>query len=125
MSDRDAAGASIVFTTVASADDARTLARLVVEHRLAACVQMVPIHSVYRWDGEVREDDEVLVLIKAPSASVPSIEAAVAEHHRYDVPELLHVAMDGGLPDYLRWLVDSTGDPARTEREPIGQARNR
>lgn len=110
MADGDASAASIVFTTVGSVEDARSLARLLVERRVAACVQMLPIRSVYRWDGDVQEDDEVLLLVKAPSASLAEIEDVITGHHPYDVPELLHVGMDGGLPAYLRWLVESTGD---------------
>lgn len=100
--------ASIVFTTVGSADEGDELARLLVGERVAACVQLLPITSVYRWEGEVRQEGEILLLIKAPCSSVAGIEALIAAHHPYDVPELLHVGMDGGLPHYLHWLVEST-----------------
>src|SRR4051812_44713412 len=97
----DVPKASIVITTVGDRVDARRLARLLVEMKHAACVQMLPIESIYRWDGGVQEDDEILLLVKTLGDSVAEVEALLAEEHPYETPEVLHIDMDGGSADYL------------------------
>ena len=65
----------VVLTTVATRDEANKLARQLVEQQLAACVQMMPINSVYSWEGAIQQDDEVLLLIKTASARYAGVEA--------------------------------------------------
>lgn len=100
--------ALVVFCSVPAAAADR-LARLLVDERLAACVQAVPgVRSTYRWDGAVAQADEALLLIKTTAARYAALERALATHHPYDLPEILAVDASAGLPAYLRWLADET-----------------
>jgi periplasmic divalent cation tolerance protein len=95
----------IVFCTVPDADTGRRIARDLVEYRLAACVNLLPgIESVYRWQGEVHNDAEVLLLIKARAADFPRLQAAILERHPYELPEILAVPVSNALPEYLAWV---------------------
>jgi periplasmic divalent cation tolerance protein len=99
-----------VITTIDSEQAARKLARLVVESRLGACVQVYgPIASVYRWQGQVEEATEWACLIKAPAASYPALEHLIKLNHTYTVPEILAVPVVAGSRDYLDWLRANTG----------------
>lgn len=101
-------GYCVVQTTLPNEGAARVLAQHIVEARLGACVQMAPVSSVYRWQGAVHEDAEVLLSIKTRRALWPALLACVRERHPYDTPELLCLPVLGGAPAYLRWIDDST-----------------
>ena len=99
----------MVLTTAASADELARLGRAVVEERLAACVTVVPTaRSIYRWKGVVEEAQEALGIIKTTRGRYPALEARWMELHSYEVPELLVVPVETGLPAYLSWLVACT-----------------
>lgn len=99
----------LVMTTLPDAEQAGALARHLVEAHLAACVNVFPsCRSIYRWQGELHEDGEVLLLIKTVAEHYGSVEAIVRERHPYELPELVALNIDGGLPDYLAWLADAT-----------------
>ncbi|HAI59764.1 MAG TPA: divalent-cation tolerance protein CutA [Xanthomonadaceae bacterium] len=105
--------ALIVFCT-APAAAADRLARLLVEQRLAACVQALPgLRSTYRWEGAIEQADETLLLIKTSADRYAALERTLAAHHPYELPEILAVDACAGLPAYLRWLADETasGEP--------------
>ena len=94
-----------VSITAPDAECARRIARRLVEMRLAACVQLVdPIHSVYRWQGEIHDEAEVLLTAKSAEPLVPHIAALLKELHPYQVPELAAVPIVAGSPAYLAWL---------------------
>lgn len=96
--------------TCGTADEAAGLAAALVERRLAACVQQLPIRSTYRWDGELQCDDEILLLVKTTTARFDDVCELVRERHSYDVPALTAVPIVAGAPDYLRWLdAETTG----------------
>jgi periplasmic divalent cation tolerance protein len=101
-----AAGAvQVVLVTAPDAGVGARLARVVVEERLAACVNLVPgIRSIYRWAGAVREDDEVLLVIKTREDRVAALSRRVHELHPYELPELIAVGVLGGSERYLEWL---------------------
>lgn len=99
----------VVMTTTDDPGEAATLARALVEGRLAACVQAMPIASTYRWEGAVETADERLLLIKTRADRVDEIKAFLDEHHAYDTPECVVVPVTGGLPAYLAWIDDSVG----------------
>ena len=81
--------AIVVFMTSANADEARRIAHELVERQLAACVQILPeIESVYRWNGEVQRETELLLLAKTTAAQFDDLERAVREIHSYDTPEI-------------------------------------
>ena len=95
----------VVLVTAPSADVGRALARSVVEAGLAACVNVVPgVTSVYRWDGAVQEDDEVLLVLKTTDTGVDALRGRVLELHPYDVPEFLVLPVTDGSRPYLDWV---------------------
>jgi periplasmic divalent cation tolerance protein len=101
--------ACVVLVTCATAEAAVALASTVVEERLAACGNIVPgVRSIYRWQGAVQEDAEVLLLLKTVAARVPALSARVRDLHSYDVPEVLALPVLGGLQRYLEWIEEST-----------------
>jgi periplasmic divalent cation tolerance protein len=105
----DDEGYALVMTTTASGADADQLASVLVERRLAACVQLVPMVSHYVWEGQATRATETLLLIKTTAARVADLAAYVDEHHPYDTPELLEIPVTSGLPAYLRWIDESVG----------------
>ena len=97
----------VVLTTLDSAAEARRLVRRLVDQRLVACGTVLPgATSVYRWRGEVTEEDEVVVLLKTMRSRWDALRAAVAEHHPYEVPELLALPVGAGLERYLAWVAE-------------------
>lgn len=101
-----------VTTTVGSMDDARRLARELVQRRLAACVQLEPIAlSVYRWEGQVCEEPEVRLAIKTSPATIEALQSFVHESHPYDLPQFV-VARHEASEAYARWVRDETTDGA-------------
>jgi periplasmic divalent cation tolerance protein len=106
----EAASIRVALTTVASLDEGRRMARVLVERRLAACVNLVPnLTSVYRWQGAVAEAEEVLLVIKTTEAQLAALEAAVRELHSYEVPEFLALQVEAASRPYLEWLLGSVG----------------
>lgn len=99
---------SVVFTTVASRTIAHEIAKKLIAERLAACVQMLPIESIYTWKNEIVEDNEILLLIKTREDRYPELENAILALHPYEVPEIVQVAVDNGLPAYLGWIDEVT-----------------
>ena len=100
----------LATTTTATAEDAGKIAAALVEERLAACVQIVePITSVYRWQGRVEEEKEVLLLIKSARDLVPRIAELLDRIHPYEVPELIATPIEEGSSVYLSWLEENLG----------------
>ncbi|MCC7071099.1 MAG: divalent-cation tolerance protein CutA [Deltaproteobacteria bacterium] len=99
----------VVLITVPSMETARTLARTLVEERLAACVNIVPgLTSIYRFEGAIHEDAELLLVVKTVPHRLTALFARVAELHPYKVPECLALPVESGLPRYLEWVVGET-----------------
>ena len=99
----------VVMTTVASADEAVTLIKTLLERRLIACGQIIPgVRSLYRWNGKIADETEVIVYLKTRAARLDSLEIAFAELHPYKVPELLALPVTGGLSKYLGWITSET-----------------
>lgn len=102
-----------VYAVFGSADEARRIARLVVEERLAACANILaPCHSIYRWQGKVEEAEEVPVLFKTAAAQAEALLARLAELHSYDVPAAVVWPIDASLPSYVDWVRSETLTPA-------------
>ena len=94
-----------VLTTVGSEEEAGLIAGVLVERRLAACVQMVgPIVSRYRWEGAVEEAREWQCLAKTTAAAYEAVEAAIREVHSYDEPEIIAMPIVAGSSGYLAWI---------------------
>lgn len=100
-----------LLATAPDAASARTLAEALVGDGLAACVSLVPgVLSVYRWQGELRHDAEVLLLIKTTADRVEEVRGRFVELHPYEVPELLSLAVEAGHGPYLDWVRQETGE---------------
>jgi periplasmic divalent cation tolerance protein len=98
----------IVLCTAGSEDEARKIARYLVEHRLAACVNVVPqIESIYRWQGKVESAREWLLLIKTTAELFPSVRDAIHELHSYELPECIALNIEDGSSEYLDWISSS------------------
>ncbi len=97
-----------VQITCGSDDEAHRIASTLVDERLAACVQCLPIHSVYNWDGEVQNEPEILLLAKTTSDRIGDLVDMVVDLHSYDVPAITAVPIVAGTTDYLDWVTDMT-----------------
>ncbi len=102
---------SVVLTTVSSKEDAVRLARILVERRLAACVNVLPATSVYRWQGEMHEDAEHVLVVKTRRTLVDDIKELFEQHHPYELPELVALEVEDGSSAYLNWLRAGTEPP--------------
>jgi periplasmic divalent cation tolerance protein len=95
----------VVLSTCGSAEEARLLARALVEKRLAACVSVVPgVRSVYRWKEAIEEEEEVLLVIKTSRPLLEELRAEIERLHSYEVPEVIAMQVVGGSERYLEWL---------------------
>jgi len=100
-----ATGALVVLTTVSSVEDARTLVKALVQERVIACGTVLPAAtSIYRWQNDLKEEGEAVVLLKTDASRWRDLAAAVRAHHPYEVPELLALPVAQGLESYLRWI---------------------
>jgi periplasmic divalent cation tolerance protein len=108
----DAGTALLVFSTLPDTAAARRLAQMLVERRLAACVSVLaPSTSVYRWQGAVEEAVEVPLMIKTTAGRYADLEAAIRAEHPYELPEIVAVPVQRGLPGYLDWVAAETAPP--------------
>jgi len=99
--------AVVVLTTAPNAEESETLARKIVEAKLAACVQVLPpMKSFYFWDNEVQVDSEHLLLIKTFAEKFDELKKFIQNNHSYDVPEIIVVAAEKVSESYLGWLKD-------------------
>lgn len=86
-------------------DTAENIARLLITDNQAACVNILPgITSIYKWKGEMESAQEHLLLIKAHKDFYQAIESTLREHHPYELPEIIAVSLERGLPEYLHWI---------------------
>jgi periplasmic divalent cation tolerance protein len=104
-----ASDATVVLTTLASEEEAATLVRTLLERRLVACGTILPgARSLYRWEGRVADEREVVVLLKTVAGRLGELAAAFGELHPYEVPELLALPVGAGLEEYLGWIARET-----------------
>jgi periplasmic divalent cation tolerance protein len=98
-----------VLTTLPGDEQARALARAVVERRLAACANVFqPVTSIYWWEGKISEEPETMVVLKTTGPCLEALKQAVLELHPYEVPELVVISLDRVVEPYLHWLRQST-----------------
>jgi len=98
----------VVLTTVKNRAEAKRLAERLVSEKLAACVSTVPnVTSVYRWLGKVERAREVLVVVKTSMKKLDRLIPRIKELHSYEVPEVLVLRVEQGLPEYLKWIEES------------------
>ena len=102
----------LILTTTGNREEAEHIADMLVSRRLAACVQITSISSVYLWKGQINHDAEFLLLIKTAARLYSEVEAAIVANHSYEVPEVVQVPIDRGLDSYLGWIdKNSTNHP--------------
>ena len=101
--------AAAVLTTVGTEEQANRIAGELVGRGLAACVNIVPgVRSVYRWQGDVVTDGELLLIAKIREEDFEAVRSAIRELHSYDQPEVLALPVSAGDPGYLAWIAEST-----------------
>jgi periplasmic divalent cation tolerance protein len=99
----------LVLVTAPSEEEAAKMAKALVEERLAACANIVKgVRSIYRWEGEVQDDPEVLMLIKTTGERFEALKSRVKALHSYSVPEVIALPIVKGLEAYLEWIGEST-----------------
>jgi periplasmic divalent cation tolerance protein len=101
--------ARVVLCTFPSAEKAAEIARILVEERLAACVNLAPpVRSIYAWRGKVEDEQETLAIMKTTAARFEALAKRIAQLHPYEVPEVIALPISDGHAPYLAWLTEST-----------------
>jgi periplasmic divalent cation tolerance protein len=101
--------ALLVLTNLPDRAAAERLGEMLIEKQLAACVNILaPCRSVYRWKGSVQHDEEHPMLIKTTADRYQALQQAIREGHPYELPEIIAVPVERGLPEYLQWVADET-----------------
>lgn len=93
-----------VITTLPDRDQARRLARLLLERGLVACAQMETIESLYHWEGKLQQEQEIRLTLKAVEQHYPAIEAAIQENHPYELPAIHAIRLARVHPPYAAWI---------------------
>ncbi len=100
----------LVFSTTDSIENAKQIAKIAVNERLAACCTILPnASSIYYWEGGVQEEVEYQMIFKTSAASLEALETRIKGLHPYDVPEIVAMEINEGSEEYLNWISDSTG----------------
>jgi periplasmic divalent cation tolerance protein len=105
----EASDYGMLLTTAPSRDEAAKIAKLLIDEKLAACVQLLPIESFYVWEGKTQNEAEVLLLAKTRSALFDAAIAKIKSMHSYTVPEIVALPFAAGFTGYFRWIDDVTG----------------
>ena len=99
----------ICFVTSNNLEQATDIARVLVQKRLAACVNIIdPIRSIYSWKNEIYDEKEILMVIKTRRALFEKLTLEITKMHSYEVPEIISVPIENGLPSYLNWIDQNT-----------------
>ncbi len=99
---------SDIYITASDSDEAKRIARTVIEEKLGACANMYPITSIYRWHGTIEEESEYALVIKTKTDLVEKLTARVRELHSYETPCILSFTIDAGDHSYLNWVDQET-----------------
>jgi periplasmic divalent cation tolerance protein len=103
-------GIASIYATFASDEEARRIGRALVEERLAACINILgPCHSIYRWQGEIEETQEVAAIFKVADDKAAQALERIAELHSYDVPAAMVWPIERSLPAYTAWVMAEAG----------------
>lgn len=99
----------ICFVTTSNLEQATDIARFLVQQHLAACVNLVdPIRSIYSWNNQIYDEKEILMIIKTRRALFEKLTTEIRKMHSYEVPEIILVPIENGLPEYLSWIDQNT-----------------
>lgn len=97
----------LIYATCESLEQARQIASQLIENRLVACVNLLPeMHSIYEWEGEIQQSQEVVLLAKTTRDQCQLAIEAIVEHHSYDCPAVMAVPLVAGHPGFLNWIAD-------------------
>ena len=100
----------VIYCTVPDKKVAKNITKIIMKHKLAACVSMVDrVNSVFSWDGEICEEKEILMMIKTRRTNYAKIKLVIEDLHPYTVPEIIALPVVDCSEDYLKWLVKETG----------------
>jgi periplasmic divalent cation tolerance protein len=99
---------AVVFVTASSRLEAEKIAQVLVEKQLAACVSLMPIHSIYTWKSELCQEDEWQLMIKTDLRQFEQLETQIKQLHSYEVPEIIALPIIKGSADYLNWISEQT-----------------
>ena len=100
---------SIIYSTTGSIEEARKIARTLVEEKVVACVNIIPkIESIYRWKGKIEEDNECVLLAKTTDKNIDKAVQRIKELHSYDVPDIVAIPITHGFKEYLDWVEEET-----------------
>ena len=101
----------LVLCSFPNAEEARQIGTQLIELQVAACVNLVPqVESIFRWDGAVKTECEVLALIKTTANNYRQVEAEIQQRHPYDTPEVIAIPIPQGSSAYLGWISEVTRD---------------
>jgi len=99
----------VIFITTAAGEEARTIANILLQHRKAACVNILPrVTSLFWWNGKIDAAEESLLVAKTKASHIDDVVRLVKESHGYDIPEIIAVPIVGGNRDYLEWMDKET-----------------
>jgi periplasmic divalent cation tolerance protein len=98
----------VIILSTAGEREARGIAQALVMQHLAACVNIIPVESVYRWKGKLCEDREHLLIIKTVTSNADSVMHEIRNLHSYELPEMIVLPVSGGYHPYLQWLAEET-----------------
>ena len=99
----------VIYCTVPSKKIAKDITKVIMKHKLAACVSMIEnVKSIFAWDGEICEEKEILLMIKTRRANYGKVKLVVEDIHSYSVPEIIALPIVDCSEDYLKWLVKET-----------------
>lgn len=97
-----------IYITTKDEEEARRIGKTLVEEKLAACVNIHPIKSIYRWGGGIEEEEETALLVKTKAELADEVIERVKELHSYEVPCIVSLPIEKGNPAYLEWIKEST-----------------
>ena len=99
----------LVQTSCPDNDSAIALAQRIIKGKMAACVNVLPsVTSIYEWKDEIKQDSEILLLIKTTKSRYTDLQTLICESHPYELPEVIAVPISDGLPEFLSWIDDTT-----------------
>ena len=100
-------GYGIVLVTASSQEEGKAIAKALIEAKLAACVTIMPVHSIYTWQGQVMDEQEWQMVIKTELRQFPLLENKIRELHSYEVPEIIALPIVAGSAPYLQWISET------------------
>lgn len=102
------AGIAVVLVTAPNEENAALIARTLLEEGLIVCANLLPgVRSIYKWEGSIADEREVMMVLKAPAAQYPALQARILSLHPYTVPEVLRLDVTEGSPAYVRWVLSA------------------